>query len=372
MSKRIRYLMVGGFLGAGKTTAIARLARYYMEQGLSVGIVTNDQANDLVDTYSLRAQGFRVGEIPGACFCCNFNKLVATLSELARDEVPDIVLAEPVGSSADLVATVVEPLLAMHADLYEVGPLTVLLKPEHGRTILQGEGKAGFSPQAAYIFLKQIEEADVVTINKTDKLSPAECDELLRLVQKRFPQKNVVAVSARRGDRFNELVELLEQPAPAARSHMRIDPKTCAEGNAGLSWLNCHLTAAGRNQQFGLDQLVHTILSGLADRLNAEQAEAAHVKMLGQHEQSVTIGNLVASGTEVELSQTAQRDVPAAQLILNARVATSPQRLESVARESVDAAAQPDALEVRIETLRCFRPGRPTPTHRLGPAAPCD
>ena len=46
--------MVGGFLGAGKTTTLARLARHYMQQGKRVGIVTNDQAADLVDTNSLR------------------------------------------------------------------------------------------------------------------------------------------------------------------------------------------------------------------------------------------------------------------------------------------------------------------------------
>src|SRR5687767_10766884 len=55
---RIRFLMLGGFLGAGKTTAIARLARHYTGQGKRVAIVTNDQAYDLVDTHSLRAQGF--------------------------------------------------------------------------------------------------------------------------------------------------------------------------------------------------------------------------------------------------------------------------------------------------------------------------
>ena len=58
----IRFLMLGGFLGAGKTTTIARLARHHQSRGLKVGIVTNDQATDLVDTNSLRAQGFDVGE----------------------------------------------------------------------------------------------------------------------------------------------------------------------------------------------------------------------------------------------------------------------------------------------------------------------
>ena len=61
--KKIRFVMVGGFLGAGKTTTIARLAKNYQQQGLNVGIVTNDQAEGLVDTHSLRSQGFSVGEV---------------------------------------------------------------------------------------------------------------------------------------------------------------------------------------------------------------------------------------------------------------------------------------------------------------------
>src|SRR5690606_33493576 len=94
----IRFIMLGGFLGAGKTTTIARLARHYQDQGLKVGIVTNDQATDLVDTNSLRSQGFEVGEVAGSCFCCNFNELTATVERLSASERPDVILAEPVGS----------------------------------------------------------------------------------------------------------------------------------------------------------------------------------------------------------------------------------------------------------------------------------
>src|SRR5581483_4398312 len=104
--KRVRFVMLGGFLGAGKTTAMARLARHYVEQGLEVGLVTNDQALGLVDTQNLRAQGFDVGEVAGACFCCKFNDLVATAGQLSEDERPDVIIAEPVGSCTDLAATV--------------------------------------------------------------------------------------------------------------------------------------------------------------------------------------------------------------------------------------------------------------------------
>src|SRR5882672_3507355 len=106
----IRFSMLGGFLGAGKTTTISRLARHYQSRGHKVAIVTNDQATDLVDTHSLRSQGFNVGEVPGACFCCNFNELTATVERIGSVRRPDVVLSEPVGSCTDLVATVIRPL----------------------------------------------------------------------------------------------------------------------------------------------------------------------------------------------------------------------------------------------------------------------
>src|SRR5882762_6061376 len=102
--KRLRFVMLGGFLGAGKTTAMARLARHYLDRGQRVGLVTNDQAQDLVDTNSLRAQGFPVEEVPGACFCCRFDDLVCRVETLQEQERPHVILAEPVGSCTDLAA----------------------------------------------------------------------------------------------------------------------------------------------------------------------------------------------------------------------------------------------------------------------------
>src|SRR5438128_12354137 len=112
--KRLRFILIGGFLGAGKTTTMARLARFYRNRGQRVGLVTNDQAQDLVDTTSLRAQGFPVAEVAGACFCCRFDDLVGKVGDLEKDRRPDVIVAEPVGSCTDLVATVVQPL----RDLY--------------------------------------------------------------------------------------------------------------------------------------------------------------------------------------------------------------------------------------------------------------
>ncbi|MEI8376830.1 MAG: GTP-binding protein, partial [Planctomycetota bacterium] len=47
---KTRLILVGGFLGAGKTTMLWEASRRLVERGLRVGLITNDQAPELVDT----------------------------------------------------------------------------------------------------------------------------------------------------------------------------------------------------------------------------------------------------------------------------------------------------------------------------------
>jgi G3E family GTPase len=99
---KARYIMVGGFLGAGKTTALDWLARRLSRDGTRLGLITNDQGRNLVDTAMLRSQGFATEEIPGGCFCCRFNSLMEAAEQLTASARPEVFIAEPVGSCTDL------------------------------------------------------------------------------------------------------------------------------------------------------------------------------------------------------------------------------------------------------------------------------
>src|SRR5215212_5945599 len=79
-----RFVMIGGFLGAGKTTAIIKFAEYLKGKGKRVGLITNDQSIDLVDTARVKAAGFPVEEITGGCFCCKFESLVDASATLTK------------------------------------------------------------------------------------------------------------------------------------------------------------------------------------------------------------------------------------------------------------------------------------------------
>ena len=364
--QKVHFAMIGGFLGAGKTTCIARLAQHFTEQGKRVAIVTNDQAFDLVDTHQLRSQGFDVGEVPGSCFCCKFEDLVDVVSRLSADSAPDMILAEPVGSCTDLVATVIEPLRQLYGDRFQLGPLAVLLKPEHGQKILRNEKNVGFSPKAAYIFLKQVEEADVVAINKVDKLSAEERDELMRLVKERYPDKHVFSISARHGDAIDELIEIIQQTTTKSPAAMDVDYDIYAEGEAELGWLNCQLELRGRNSaRFDLDAVVLGLTSAISRALQAAESEPAHLKIMGEYRTDAAVANLVDSRSAVELSLQSEIQVPNADLIINARVATDPDSLRSVIEQCCQRFAETQQLDWKISGVQSFRPGRPVPTHRM-------
>jgi Ni2+-binding GTPase involved in maturation of urease and hydrogenase len=360
----IRFIMLGGFLGAGKTTTIARLARHYQGRGKKVGIVTNDQATDLVDTNSLRAQGFDVGEVPGACFCCNFNKLTETVGQLEKSYRPDVVLGEPVGSCTDLVATVVRPLQQLFGGTFDVAPYAVLLKPSHGGRILRGDPRGGFSPQAAYIFKKQLEEADLIVINRIDELSNSETDALAELLTKNYPGTPVLRMSAKTGVGFDALVEFVDQRGRFGQRLMDVDYDTYAIGEADLGWLNSSLTVTAP-KAFELDGLLLEIIARLQRSLANIDAETAHLKTIGMADGLYGVANLTSSFEKPELSLPSKGQVRVADLVVNARVATAPETLTEHVEAAVRAAVSARGATAAFQQTQSFRPGRPVPTHRI-------
>src|SRR5262245_51369823 len=364
--RRLRFVMLGGFLGAGKTTALARLARHYISRGQRVGLVTNDQAQDLVDTHNLRAQGFAVAEVPGACFCCKFDDLVDQVENLRDSERPDVILAEPVGSCTELVATVVQPLKDLCDGRLQVALYGVLFKPSHGLGILKNDSRGGFSPKAAYIFRKQLEEADAILINRVDELSAADVDELSELVVTHFPGTPVLHVSAKTGHGFDQVAELLEQEGHFGRKILDIDYDIYAAGEAELGWLNSsvHISAG---EPFSLDELLVEVIRRLRISLT-EKAEVAHLKAIGLWEASFGVANLVSSHTEPELSLPSHGRVREADVIINARVAINPQLLETQVHEALAAACAARQATPEFRKTQSFRPARPQPTHRYAAA----
>lgn len=366
--KRARYVMIGGFLGAGKTTLVAKLARQLSAQGLKVGLITNDQGAELVDTAMLRSNGFATEEIPGGCFCCRFNSLVDAANKLSESTRPDVFIAEPVGSCTDLVATVTYPLRRMYGDNFSIAPLSVLVDPIRARRILGLDEGGRFSEKVLYIYRKQLEEADLVVINKTDLLDEPRLAELKARLEEEFPKAGVLSISARDGrglDDWFSAIATAEQPTGDA---MDVDYEVYADGEALLGWLNCAV-ALSSTVEFDGNLLLDAIAGAAQERLNKAGAEIAHLKMTLSPDDGlgdIAVINLVRNDVVPELSLELPEPVTGGQLIINCRAEIDPEALLGAVQQALkQSAAKFPGLEMTLEHSEHFRPGKPRPTHRL-------
>jgi len=366
---RARYVMVGGFLGAGKTTAILRLASHLTGQGLRVGLITNDQSTGLVDTALLGAHGFDVEEITGGCFCCRFDSLLEASERLSKDTRPDVFVAEPVGSCTDLTATVSYPLRRIYGDDFRVAPLSVLVDPLRALRVLGLEPGRAFSPKVLYVYGKQIEEAEILVINKVDLLTPERLEALRRALHARNPRAEVFAVSAREGRGLPAWFERLEGADAGIAPPPELDYDLYAEGEARLGWLNATVRLDG-GPAFEGNHLLRRLAGLVQARLATEGAEVAHLKAVLTPDEGpdLAVLNLVRGDGEAEMSHTLGEPLESGELVLNLRADGDPDRLEAAAREALAAAAGGAGARFRVEHLECFRPARPVPVHRMAEA----
>jgi hypothetical protein len=229
--------VVGGFLGAGKTTLILNAARLLQERGLRVAAILNDQGDDLVDTHYAGSLGVACDQVTGGCFCCRFPDLVEAAGRLLEYQ-PDVIFAEAVGSCTDIVATTLRPLLRDHQDRFRIAPLTVVLHPQ--RTF--------DNPDLDFLYRNQLAEADLL-----------------------FERGASVQVWIDR---------LLSGSVPAGAKTLDIDYARYAEAEAALAWLNARVTAHAA-PPISAPMLVGPLL----DRLEL-QIRIVHLKLFTQSDRA--------------------------------------------------------------------------------------
>ncbi len=299
--------VVGGFLGAGKTTLILAAARTLQQRGMRVAVILNDQGDDLVDTHYVECFGLPSAQVTGGCFCCRFSDLVDAAGQLVAAE-PDVIFAEAVGSCTDLAATTLRPLLNNHHERFRIAPLTVLVHPS----------RKFDDPNLDFLFQNQMAEADLIV-------------------------ERDVSVSA-------WLDQLLSGAVPAGGRPLNLDYARYGEAESALAWLNARVTARAR------PPVTPGMLVGpLLDRLEA-QIRIIHLKLFTQCDAGYLKAALTGNGQEpivdgaLDASPSAEHEI-----LINVRALTEPESLRIIVEREF--AALP--ARVTWRHMQCFRPAPP-------------
>jgi G3E family GTPase len=355
---------VGGFLGAGKTTALQKAAEELSRRGMKAAVVVNDQGDSLVDTHSLRSSGAITEEITGGCFCCKFDDLVKTLIAIREREQPDVILAEAVGSCTDLAATVYRPLRRYYGRRFALAPLTVLTEPGRIRA-MSDESASAFPESVRYLFQKQIAEADLVVLNKCDTVSAEERSRLIGLIRAEGQTAPVHCMSAFGGTGIVEWVDLLLGGGEAADREVDVDYETYTEAEATLAWLNATVDVDGA-REFSPREFAERFIRGVQDGAGSMKIAIAHVKALVDASAKSDRIALVDNTTDPQWSGIAQFDESSkVSLIINARVGSTPQQLSTLITGSLQESARALGVETMVRHIECFSPQKPTPRYRF-------
>lgn len=366
-----RVVLVGGFLGAGKTTLLAQAAARLTQRGRRVGLVANDQAADLVDTALLREAGSAVEEVAGGCFCCRFPDMLAAMQRLVEHSGVDVLIGEPVGSCTDLSATVLQPIKRLHRAQFTVAPFSVLVDANQVHVLARlhrsfdppaAESPPPFPESVLYIYQKQLEEADLIVLNKADLLPPGQQAELRATLAARFSPTPVVVLSALTGEGVEAWLDLVERGERAGEKIAEVDYDVYAAGEACLGWMNASARLDARSD-VDWEGIAGELLESIRAALAARSAHIAHLKLYLTTRGAHVAGNVTNNDAPLSLRGSIDPTQRSVALLINARVHSHPDLLQRLIEESLERVTQ-GRIDVTITQVRSFFPSRPVPVHR--------
>ena len=419
--------VISGFLGAGKTTLSTNLISYLWEKDMNAALVTNDQSSGLVDSEIASAGGVNVKEISGGCFCCRCDEFALALDEIVALRESDIIIAEAVGSCTDLVATVVEPLRVDLQKPYRVLPVVVVVDPDRAEVVLmepgsavpavgdrsEGDSRSGGIPAAVhetrsgnllavdgsfdqalravgtaagmpvllgsldsqirlhddvtYIFLKQMEEAQVILVNKADAVEPTRMARIVSAIEARCPEADVMGFSAQSTADIARLWEYLQATEARHRPIQEIDYARYAKGEAMLGWLNAECRVSGG---VSMDALSDAIGEAVYRRQVERGVEIAHLKvsvveLVGEGKGTgISVVQCVSSAAGPIAVRRCATVVPVARVLINLRAQGAAEDLTEDVQAAVASVTKRLGVKVEVVRLDSFAPGAPNPPYQ--------
>lgn len=336
--KTTNIMIIGGFLGSGKTTSIAAITKHLMEAGRKAGIIINEFGSSLVDLEYLKRKGFKVVSITGGCLNCSFLELKKKIEELNSDGDLDYILIEPAGSCTGLSQSIIKSLQEEHRGEYRILPISVLVDPMRLLTEFILEEKR-LPKETQNIIFKQMEESDIIVVNKADTISKEEIQKIDAFLQKRFINKKVLYINAVINggiDLWLDKIETMSLNKDAIENRQESsDCKVYARAEAKLVRFDLHCDFTLQSKISG-NYLLNSLADTMKHSLKIGSHEIAHLKIYLDNGNAAC--KLSCTGLYDENTFDKKISVPigSGKLFVNIGVDCSPDELNTILITAID------------------------------------
>ncbi len=359
-------MIVGGFLGAGKTTAIISAAKYYVEQGKRVAIITNGYSTSIVDTEYIKYQGYDIVTVAGGLLGSDFSLFSERILELSKKGIYDYILVEPDGSCVDLVATMMKPIRYGKIGYCKLMPLSVIVDPI--RLMNEVISIDRYLPkETEYLMLKQMEEADIIVINRSDMLGKSDIQRIESFFRIKYTSKQVLYISSRRSSGIDiwlsECERLSLNSKIYARNSLDLNYDVYARAEAQLGWLSLS-TSVTMQKRISGNFFVSSVADKIKKSLKAESCEIAHMKIYMETSVSICKLSCLSIYRDNIMDYKLKTQIDSGRLIINMRVSISSEKLQEIVNTSLDEVLVDFHGSQENKVIECFTPPYPKPTYR--------
>jgi len=360
---RLKLCLIGGFLGSGKTTAIVEAAKYLYHTKKKVGVITNDQGTQQVDSLFIKSHDIPFEEISGGCFCCNYEDLEESIQNLIVSNSPDIIFAESVGSCTDLAATVINPLLSFNTEKYEI-VLSVFADIRLLVQYLKNE-KGIFFDNVNYIYKKQLEEADIIVVNKIDLVNEEQLALAKKLIAAAYGDKLIHYQNSLSKESIKQWLQLIADNfhTTSLSTTPEINYDIYGAGEAELAWLDEEIGIVTKDKS--AVAAAYLLINTIYTKLTEQGYPIGHLKCLmddGKEQRKISFSTIAVNRND---NINNQPETDRIIVLINARVQVSPPLLQKIIAHAIIETEPSAPCKIIENNISAFKPGYPNPTHRI-------
>ena len=354
--KARKFMVVSGFLGAGKTTSMIAFAEYFNQKyGKAVIIVNDLGAKNLVDKEYTSSCGCAVVEITGDCICYQTEVLVDKIKRLSDVDHADFVMSDIPGCGIAALDHVYHKLNDAYRDDFELAPFIVIADPERLRTIMPEKADIHLPPEMEYLFRSQLAEADAVVLNKIDLLSDQETKRYVDFLRSFCPDTPVFAISAREKHNIGEVVDYVY----SNKAKLKVvdigyggEEFMAAEGK--LTWYNRRFYMVS-SKDFDGNAFVDDFIESVRGKLRAADRNVPHLKVFATAEDGdIAKASLLGIDYRTEHDKKIRNHYDKLRVVVNARAACEAPVLEGLMNEAMEEVVGKYDGTSRVFFTECF------------------
>ena len=341
-----KFAVFSGFLGAGKTTAMIALTRYFTEKHGKAAMISNDLGHGvtLADHRLAKLSGADASEITGDCICY-VNELLADRLDEYYARGCELVVSDIPGFGVGALEHVYHGLTEKWPGRFALAPFTVLTEPRTVELL-----RAGADVDLRYLYDTQLLEADLIVLNKCDLIDEAQRDSDLRWLGEHYPHAQRIAISARTGEGLETLAKALrEGQASLRRPDIGYGGKAFRRAMKKLSESYLQYHAVVCCDDFDGSAYLMDMAERVREEIRAAGKEIPHLKLLAWEPEG-DYGKIDLIGTDrpVELTRPFARRVREIAVLLNGSAACPAEKLEEIVLGAVKAVSEEYQLELTV------------------------